>query len=78
VAGRRLDRERPEGTTAMFSVISGVVLIAIGGSGFWYFLPRNGQVHPMAKKPFLDSMITITIMTIVVLGIGLIVQAILS
>jgi branched-chain amino acid transport system permease protein len=25
----------------MFSVISGVVLIAIGGSGFWYFLPRD-------------------------------------
>jgi hypothetical protein len=62
----------------MFSVLGGAVLIGVGGTGFWYFLPRNGQVHPLAKKPFLDSMITITIMTIVVMGIGLIVQAILS
>jgi hypothetical protein len=62
----------------MFSVLWGVVLIGSGGTAFWYFLPRNGQVHPLAKKPFLDSMITITIMTVLVLGIGLIVQAILS
>lgn len=62
----------------MFSALWGVVLIGIGGTGFWYFLPRNGQIHPLAKKSFLDSMITITIMTIVVLGIGLIVEAILS
>jgi hypothetical protein len=60
----------------MFSILSGAALVGISGTGFWYFLPRNGQVHPLAKKPFLDSMITITIMTFLVVGIGLIVDTI--
>jgi hypothetical protein len=55
----------------MFSILSGAVLVGASGTGLWYFLPHNGQVHPLAKKPFFDSMITITIMTMLVLGIGL-------
>jgi hypothetical protein len=55
----------------MFSALTGAVLVGASGTSFWYFLPRNGQVHPLAKKPFLDSMITITIMTMLVMGIGL-------
>jgi hypothetical protein len=55
----------------MFSILSGAVLVGASGTGLWYFLPHNGHVHPLAKKPFFDSMITITIMTMLVLGIGL-------
>jgi hypothetical protein len=62
----------------MLSVLLGIVLIGSSGGGFWYFLPRNGQVHPLVRKPVLDSMITITIMTLLVLGMGLIAQVILS
>jgi hypothetical protein len=60
----------------MFAAITGTILVGASGTGLWYFLPRNGQVHPLAKKPFLDSMITITIMTLLVVGIGLIVDTI--
>ena len=59
----------------MFSALSGVVLIGVSGAGFWYFLPRNGVVHPLVKKRFFDSMVTIVIMTLLVLGFGLIIQS---
>ena len=56
----------------MLSILSGAVLVGASGTGLWYFLPRNGQVHPLVKKPFLDSMITIVIMALLVVGLGLV------
>ena len=56
----------------MLSILSGATLVGASGTGLWYFLPRNGQVHPLAKKPFLDSMVTIVIMTLLVVGLGLV------
>jgi p-aminobenzoyl-glutamate transporter AbgT len=58
----------------MFTVLSGAVLVVIGAVSFWYFLPRNGVVHPLAKTPFFDSMVTIIIMTFLVVGIGLMIE----
>ena len=62
----------------MFSIIIGVVLIVITSVGFWYLLPRNGQVHPLVNKWDGGSMITIVIMTgftfgvVIILSTGLI------
>ena len=56
----------------MLSILSGAALVGVSGTGLWYFLPRNGQVHPLVKKPFLDSMVTIVIMTLLVVGLGLV------
>jgi len=62
----------------MLNVVSGAALVAASGGSFWYFMPRDGVVHPLAKKPFFDSMITIAIMTLLVVGFGLIAQEILG
>jgi hypothetical protein len=56
----------------MYGIVSGLGLVAASFTGFWYFLPRNGIVHPLAKKPFFDSFITIAIMTVFALGATLV------
>jgi hypothetical protein len=62
----------------MFSALSGVALVGVSGVSFWYFLPRGGRVHPLAKIPFLDSMITIVIMALLVLGVALMIEGIFA
>ncbi|MEJ2435975.1 MAG: hypothetical protein P8Y53_23600 [Pseudolabrys sp.] len=59
----------------MLSVVSGAVLVAVSGTGLWYFMPRNGMVHPWVTKPVLDSLIVITIIGIAAVGLALIVSA---
>jgi hypothetical protein len=62
----------------MFTILSGAVLIGASGAGLWHFLPRHGQVHPLVKKPFIDSMITITIMTLLVIGVAMVADGVLG
>jgi hypothetical protein len=62
----------------MFNALSGLVMVGVGSGGFWYFMPKNGVVHPLAKKPFFDSMITIAIMTVLAIGVALIGDALLG
>jgi hypothetical protein len=57
----------------MFSIISGVIVAGSGGAGLWYFKPRQGQPHPLAQAPFLDSLIPIGIVTAFALGLALII-----
>jgi hypothetical protein len=58
----------------MLSVFSGTVLVAAGGTTFWWFTPRNGAVHPMVLKPFFDSTLTIAVMGVLALGIALVIS----
>lgn len=58
----------------MFSVISGIALAAAGAVSFWYLLPRDGVVHPLATKPVFDQMIPITILAALSIGVMLIVD----
>jgi len=53
----------------MFIVIFGAALVAVTSASFWYFLPRNGQVHPLVEKFDGGSMITLAIMTILTIGV---------
>ena len=53
----------------MFNVICGAALTAVASASFWYFLPRNGQVHPIVEKFDGGSMITLGIMTIFSTGV---------
>ena len=57
----------------MISIVSGLVVFGAGAAGLWYFLPTNGRVHPLAKKPFLDSLIPIAIVTALAIGTALII-----
>jgi hypothetical protein len=62
----------------MLSIISGVVVAGGGGASLWYFKPRNGQVHPLAIKPLLDSLIPIAIVSALAIGVALIVAGVVS
>jgi hypothetical protein len=54
----------------MFSFISGVALIGVGGGSLWYLLPRKGRVHPLVRNSDVGSMITIVIMSVLIAGIA--------
>ena len=60
----------------MYSIISGVIVFGGGGAGLWYFMPSNGQVHPLAKRPLLDSLIPIAIVTALAIGVAMIIAGI--
>jgi hypothetical protein len=62
----------------MFSIISGVIVAGGGGASLWYFRPRNGQMHPLAAKPFLDSTIPIAIVSALAIGLALIVAGVVG
>ncbi len=47
----------------MLNIISGAAVFSGGGVGLWYFTPTNGKAHPLTKKPLLDSLIPIAIVT---------------
>jgi hypothetical protein len=38
-------------------------------------LPKNGVIHPLARKPGLDSLIPIAIITALAIGVALIISA---
>ena len=52
----------------MFAVICGAALVVGASASFWYFLPRNGQVHPLVERFDGGSLITLAIMTIFTTG----------
>lgn len=62
----------------MLSIISGLVVAGGGVSGLWYFRPRNGQVHPLATAPVLDSVIPIAIVCALAIGGALIISGTMS
>lgn len=57
----------------MISTISGIVVFGAGGASLWHFMPTDGKLHPLAKKPFLDSLIPIAIVSALAIGTALIV-----
>ncbi|MBI1203822.1 MAG: hypothetical protein GC182_15075 [Rhodopseudomonas sp.] len=60
----------------MLSLLSGIVVTGAGGASLWYFMPHNGVVHPIARKPLLDALVPIAIVSAFAIGIALIVSAI--
>jgi hypothetical protein len=61
--------DTPSKAIDMFSIICGAALVVAAGASFWYFLPRNGQVHPLVRRFDGGSMITLAIMTILTIGV---------
>ena len=43
----------------MISILSGIVVTGAGGASLWYFMPHNGVIHPLARKPLIDAFIPI-------------------
>jgi hypothetical protein len=60
----------------MLSILSGLVVAGSGGVGLWYFMPRNGQVHRLAKVPLVDSFIPIAIVGALAVGVALVVAGV--
>ena len=56
----------------MLALISGAALAVGASAGFWYFLPRKGQMHPFVEKFDGGSMLTLAIMTVFTTGLVLI------
>ena len=55
----------------MLSTISGAAVIGVTAAGYWYLLPRNGEVHPLVRNSDVGSMVTIAIMALLTFGIAL-------
>jgi hypothetical protein len=53
----------------MLTVI-GAALVAGTGASFWYLLPRNGKEHPWVSNSGIGSMVTITILTMLTIGLA--------
>jgi hypothetical protein len=62
----------------MLSILSGAVMAGGGGASLWYLRPRNGQVHPLAARPLLDTLIPIAIVSAVAIGVALMVAGVVS
>ncbi|MGE0563720.1 MAG: hypothetical protein AB7O50_04330 [Pseudolabrys sp.] len=62
----------------MISAISGLVLTGASSATLWYLLPSGGVLHPLLKKPMMDSTIPILIVSGLSIGIALIVAGIVS
>jgi hypothetical protein len=60
----------------MISAIVGVVVFCAGGTGLWYFIPRNGQSHPHTEVPVLDSVIPIMIVAAFAVAVAMIVAGV--
>lgn len=57
----------------MLSVLSGLVVAGAGSAGFWYLMPHNGRVHPLAKMPVLDWLLPTLLVGALAFGASLIV-----
>jgi hypothetical protein len=53
----------------MFSAIFGAALTVVTSAFYWYLLPRNGQVNTLVRNSDVGSMVTISIMTVLTIGI---------
>jgi hypothetical protein len=62
----------------MPSIICGAVLVFVSCASFWYFLPRSGQEHPLVKNSGVGSMITLTIMIVLTIGVVLLFEGLLA
>jgi hypothetical protein len=54
----------------MIGIVSGVILVIVSCAAFWYLLPRDGKVHPLVENSDVGSMVTITIMTGITVGLA--------
>ncbi len=57
----------------MLSILSGLIVTGAGATGLWYAMPRNGEVRAFAKKPIVNSLVPIAIVSALAIGIALII-----
>ena len=58
----------------MLAVISGLVVGGAGGATLWYLKARDGVIHPLLKRKWLEAPIAIGIATSIAFGIALVVS----
>ena len=58
----------------MLSVISGLVVGGAGGATLWRLKARDGVIHPLIKKTWLEAPIAIIVATAIAFGIALVIS----
>jgi hypothetical protein len=61
-----------------WELVVGIIILAITAMTFWHFLPREGQTHPWAKRPFLEDLIPLSMITGLAFGAALLLAGILA
>jgi hypothetical protein len=46
-----------------WEIVVGIIMLAVTATVSWYFIPRNGQPHPWVKRPFLEDLIPLSMIT---------------
>lgn len=62
----------------MLTVVSGLVAFGAGGTGLWYFKPRDGVAHAIVTTPLLDTLVPIAIVSLMAIGAALVVAGVVS
>ena len=57
----------------MIAIVSGAVATGLGGAALWFCLPTNGVPAPITKKPVLDILIPIVIVSLLAVGVAMLV-----
>ena len=58
--------------------VLGFLIAGVSAWTFWYLLPKNGEVHPIVTKPFLDQLLPVSIVSGLALGITMFISAFTS
>jgi hypothetical protein len=56
----------------MILVLIGIAMLAAAIALLWVMLPKDGQLHRLATAPVLESVIPLTIVTGIAIGLALI------
>lgn len=58
--------------------ILGLLITGVSAWAFWYLLPKNGQVHPVAMMPYLDQYLPASLICGLAFGIAMFISAFTS
>jgi hypothetical protein len=61
-----------------WEIVVGIIMLGVTATVFWYFLPRKGQTHPWAKRPFLEDLIPLSMITGLAFGGALLLAGMLA
>ena len=62
----------------MISTVVGAVMVVASSVVFWRLLPRNGEVNPLVQNSNVGSMLTITIMSVLTIGVAILWSGLVS
>jgi len=58
--------------------VSGFLITGVSVWAFWYLLPKNGEVHPIVTKPFLDQLLPVSLVSGLAIGVTMFISGFTS